>query len=102
MVRPCQRDVSPPQAGPRRIRRMSRITRTATLTAAGALLAAALVPAAVAAAPVQERVEIDDSFVAEGICPFPVDVHATGRILVTTTYASDGSVARISERPNIR
>ena len=77
------------------------VHRFALATTTAALLGLAAVSGAVAAAPQHDRIDIDDRFVAEGICPFPIDVHATGRILVTTTYGSDGRVTRISERPNI-
>jgi hypothetical protein len=72
------------------------------LAAAAASLAVSA-PAA-AAPPTQERVPVDDAFVipAGELCAFPVDVRATGRVLVTTHFNRDGTVDFISERPNIR
>jgi hypothetical protein len=61
-------------------------------------------PSATGARPTQERVIIDDAFTipAGELCAFPVDLRATGRVLVTTHLNGDGSVDFISERPNIR
>jgi hypothetical protein len=71
-----------------------------------AIVAASLAASAPAAAvpPSQERVPVDDAFTipAGGLCAFPVDFQATGRVLVTTHFKADGSVDFVSERPNIR
>jgi hypothetical protein len=64
----------------------------------------AVSPAATGAPPTHERVIIRDAFTipAGELCAFPVNVRATGTVLVTTHFNRDGSVDFISERPNIR
>jgi hypothetical protein len=78
--------------------------RLITLALAAVAASLALSSAAASAPPSQERVIIDDAFTipAGELCEFPVEIRATGRILVTTHFSRDGSVDFISERPNIR
>jgi hypothetical protein len=59
---------------------------------------------AMGAPPSQERVIVDDTFAvpAGALCPFPVELRTTGKILVTTHFNGDGSVDFISERPNLK
>jgi hypothetical protein len=58
---------------------------------------------ALGAPPTQERVLVDDTFTIPGgaLCTFPLQIHTSGRVLVTTHFNADGSVDFISERPNI-
>jgi hypothetical protein len=79
--------------------------RRATVVISLIVLAALSVsPAATATPPTQERIVVDDfdTVPAGELCEFPVEVVATGRVLVTTHHARVGSVDFISERPNIR
>jgi hypothetical protein len=78
--------------------------RLITLALAAVAASLALSSAAASPPPSQERVIIDDAFTipAGELCEFPVEIRATGRILVTTHFSRDGSVDFISERPNIR
>jgi hypothetical protein len=76
--------------------------RSATLAAVVASLTVSA--PAVAVPPTQERVTIDETEIirAGDLCAFPLELRATGRILVTTRFNQDGTVDSISERPNIR